>query len=123
MDLKQLEYFVRVAELGSFTRAATLLSVAQPALSRQVRNAEGLAGLLSGCLGLPVVVESFVGHWMGLYHTFQGGCTRTNDLVDDTEPELSAAFGCPIGRNSCNGQNQPDRDRLIHQVASAFTMA
>lgn len=35
-------------------------------LSRQVRNAEGLAGLLSGCLGLPVVVESFVGHWMGL---------------------------------------------------------
>ncbi|MGQ0544121.1 MAG: LysR family transcriptional regulator [Betaproteobacteria bacterium] len=40
MDLKQLEYFVHVAELGSFTRAATLLSVAQPALSRQVRLLE-----------------------------------------------------------------------------------
>ncbi|MEO6321797.1 MAG: LysR family transcriptional regulator, partial [Polaromonas sp.] len=37
MDLKQLEYFVRVAELGSFTRAAISLDVAQPALSRQVR--------------------------------------------------------------------------------------
>lgn len=35
-------------------------------LSRQVRNAEGLAGLLSDCLGLPVAVESFVGHWMDL---------------------------------------------------------
>ncbi|WP_439588143.1 LysR substrate-binding domain-containing protein [Hydrogenophaga sp.] len=40
MDLKQLEYFVRVAELGSFTRAAMALHVAQPALSRQVRLLE-----------------------------------------------------------------------------------
>ena len=37
MDLKQLGYFVRVAELGSFTKAAAALNVAQPALSRQVR--------------------------------------------------------------------------------------
>lgn len=40
MDLKQLEYFVRVAEMGSFTRAAIALDVAQPALSRQVRLLE-----------------------------------------------------------------------------------
>ena len=40
MDLKQLEYFVRVAELGSFTRASTALDIAQPALSRQVRLLE-----------------------------------------------------------------------------------
>ena len=40
MDLKQIEYFVRVAELGSFTRAAQVLGVAQPALSRQVRLLE-----------------------------------------------------------------------------------
>ena len=40
MDLKQLEYFVRVAELGSFTRAAISLDVAQPALSRQIRLLE-----------------------------------------------------------------------------------
>lgn len=40
MNLKQLEYFVHVAELGSFSRAAQLLDIAQPALSRQVRALE-----------------------------------------------------------------------------------
>ncbi len=40
MDLKQLEYFRHVAELGSFTRAASFLSVVQPAMSRQVRQLE-----------------------------------------------------------------------------------
>jgi LysR family transcriptional regulator, nitrogen assimilation regulatory protein len=40
MNLKQLEYFVQVAELGSFSKAASVLEVAQPALSRQVRALE-----------------------------------------------------------------------------------
>ncbi|MDP1534982.1 MAG: LysR family transcriptional regulator [Rubrivivax sp.] len=40
MDFKQLDYFVRVAELGSFTRASAYLAVAQPALSRQIRALE-----------------------------------------------------------------------------------
>ena len=40
MDLKQIEYFVRAAELGSFTRASVVLDIAQPALSRQVRLLE-----------------------------------------------------------------------------------
>jgi LysR family transcriptional regulator, nitrogen assimilation regulatory protein len=40
LELRQLEYFRHVAELGSFTRAAAFLSVVQPALSRQVRQLE-----------------------------------------------------------------------------------
>jgi LysR family nitrogen assimilation transcriptional regulator len=40
MDLKQLEAFVHVAELGSFTRAAITLDTNQPALSRLVRHLE-----------------------------------------------------------------------------------
>jgi len=40
MDLKQIEYFIHVAELGSFSKAAVVLDIAQPALSRQVRALE-----------------------------------------------------------------------------------
>jgi LysR family nitrogen assimilation transcriptional regulator len=40
MNLKQLDYFVHVAELGSFSKAALVLDIAQPALSRQVRLLE-----------------------------------------------------------------------------------
>jgi DNA-binding transcriptional LysR family regulator len=45
MELHQLRYFVAVAEHGTYAAAASRLSVAQPALWRQVRDLEGELGV------------------------------------------------------------------------------
>jgi len=49
-----------------------------------------------------------VGHWLGLFHTFEGGCTDgIGDNIADTPPQASGSTGCPKGRASCPGEG-PD---------------
>jgi hypothetical protein len=42
-----------------------------------------------------------VGHYLGLYHTFQGGCTAPGDQVDDTPYQATSTAGCPNGKDTC----------------------
>ena len=52
-----------------------------------------------------------VGHWLGLWHTFQGGCTTANDVVSDTPAERSPYFGTwTVAPDTCTTVQYPGKD-------------
>ncbi|MGC4047319.1 MAG: zinc metalloprotease [Armatimonas sp.] len=52
-----------------------------------------------------------IGHWLGLYHTFQGGCAGSNDSVTDTNAERTAFYGTwPPIPDTCAGKKYPGLD-------------
>jgi hypothetical protein len=61
-----------------------------------------------------------IGHWLGLYHTFQDGCDGATasdcafggDQICDTPPVASSSTGCNVGQNSCNNDS-PDLPDMV----------
>jgi DNA-binding transcriptional LysR family regulator len=92
MDLRQLNTFLQVAELGSLSRAADRLRIAQPALSRQIR-------LLEEELRVPL----FTRHGRGMVPTPAGEALRARAAailreVEETRAELMQEAGAVRGR-------------------------
>jgi LysR family nitrogen assimilation transcriptional regulator len=98
MNLRQLEYFVKVAELGSFSRASSVLGMTQPAVSRQVRTLESelkLALLHRNGRGalLTEAGQRFLVHAKGILHQLDGA----RHAVTGSEADLAGkvAIGLP----------------------------
>ncbi len=53
-----------------------------------------------------------IGHYLGLDHTFSGGCQGSGDGVSDTPKAADANFGCDFSINSCTNEN-PDKPDMI----------
>jgi DNA-binding transcriptional LysR family regulator len=92
MHLKQLRYFLEVADSGSFTRAARHLGLAQPALSLQIRHLEE-----------ELHAQLLHRHARGVTLTEAGeqlfACARgIVDQLDGTCADIKAAAGAPVGQ-------------------------
>jgi LysR family nitrogen assimilation transcriptional regulator len=97
MDLRQLDAFVHVAELGSFTRAANTLNTNQPALSRLVRQLEvELRHTLLERNGRGVTLtpagQRMLAHAKGLLQQVQ----RASQDLDELRGTLGGHFGIGI---------------------------
>jgi LysR family nitrogen assimilation transcriptional regulator len=94
MDLRQLRYFVQIAETGNFSRAAETLRIAQPSLSQQIRNLEDDLG-----------VELFKRHARGvtltdLGHQFYDHARRILHGVERARDLIQAHSNNPTGKIS-----------------------
>jgi hypothetical protein len=64
-----------------------------------------------------------VGHWLGLYHTFQGGCDAVGDHVDDTAAHSGPNYGTPeIGEshNACNSSHDAPVQNFMNYTDDAW---
>lgn len=117
MDLRQLRYFVQIAESGNVSRAAEVLSVAQPSLSQQIRNLEDELG-----------AELLFRHARGVTPTEQGltfyeharrilqEVERAKDIVRSQTTSPSGRISVGLPTSACRGLSVP----LYNSIAEAL---
>ncbi|NRQ32883.1 zinc metalloprotease [Nonomuraea sp. NN258] len=58
-----------------------------------------------------------IGHWLGLFHTFENGCNPPGDGIDDTPAESAPSEGCPQSKDTCTTQPGTDPVRNFMDYA------
>lgn len=98
MNERQLDYFIRIAELGSFRKASETLRVAQPALTRQVRSLEERLGVALFARSARGVVLTRAGELLlerGRFIKRQTEQAISDVMAEGTTPSGAVAFGAP----------------------------
>src|SRR3989441_1088004 len=98
MELRHLRYFVAVSEEGSFLRAAGRLRVAQPALSKQIRDLEREVGValfhrLPRGIRLTPAGEAFLVEARGTLTAAGRAVTSARGAAKDGASDLEFAHG------------------------------
>ncbi|MEV0379032.1 zinc metalloprotease [Nonomuraea sp. NPDC050643] len=64
-----------------------------------------------------------IGHWLGLFHTFENGCAQPGDGIDDTPAEARPTEACPEGKDTCAENPGLDPTRNFMDYAHDRCMA
>jgi hypothetical protein len=75
-------------------------------------NNFGLSGHQNAPYHLGRTLTHELGHYMGLYHTFEFGCMAEGDSIKDTPPVLSSHAGCDKGSNTCSTDSPNEIDMV-----------
>lgn len=94
-----------------------------PALDGVSINAASLLGGKANGYNLGDTLVHETGHWLGLLHTFQGGCGAQGDLVADTAAEAEPSYYCETTRDTCPSPGtDPVRNFMDYSLDSCMNL-